>query len=264
MNITSVIANETETSKNSFLHVIDGRVKLIILILIIVYAVYITEPIVLAILEIYLLILIYFSHISFKTSLKRILLLLPFGGLLIIFQPFVHPGTIVYSLPFGINVTTEGLEFAILLLSRLIVALTALVLLSSISPLQEIVHSFRKLGMPKEFAMILSLMIRFLFMFYDELQRIRNAQKSRNFNIFSKKTSYLWRMKQIGYTIMMMFLKAYEQGEKVYLSMISRGYSEDSMLYQKSDQLNIKDFVFVGLTISIIISIEIVKYFYSL
>jgi cobalt/nickel transport system permease protein len=264
MNITSVIANETETSKNSFLHVIDGRVKLIILILIIVYAVYITEPLVLAILEIYLLILIYFSHISFKTSLKRILLLLPFGGLLIIFQPFVHPGTIVYSLPFGINVTTEGLEFAILLLSRLIVALTALVLLSSISPLQEIVHSFRKLGMPKEFAMILSLMIRFLFMFYDELQRIRNAQKSRNFNIFSKKTSYLWRMKQIGYTIMMMFLKAYEQGEKVYLSMISRGYSEDSMLYQKSDQLNIKDFVFVGLTISIIISIEIVKYFYSL
>ena len=116
MNITSVIANETETSKNSFLHAIDGRVKLIILILIIVYAVYITEPLVLAILEIYLLILIYFSHISFKNSLKRILLLLPFGGLLIIFQPFVHPGTIVYSLPFGINVTTEGLEFAILLL----------------------------------------------------------------------------------------------------------------------------------------------------
>ena len=80
--------------------------------------------------------------------------------------------------------------------------------------------------MPKEFAMILSLMIRFLFMFYDELQRIRNAQKSRNFNIFSKKTSYLWRMKQIGYTIMMMFLKAYEQEKKVYLSMISRGYSD--------------------------------------
>ena len=87
-------------------------------------------------------------------------------------------------------------------------------------------------------------------MFYDELQRIRNAQKSRNFDIFNKKTSYMWRMKQIGYTIMMMFLKAYEQGEKVYLSMISRGYSEDSILYQKSDQLHIKDFIFVGLTIS--------------
>lgn len=260
MNITSVIANETETTKNSFLHTIDGRVKLIILILIVVYAVYITEPLVLAILEIYLLILIYFSHISFKTSLKRILLLLPFGGLLIIFQPFVHPGTIIYSLPFGINVTTEGLEFAILLLTRLIVALTSLVLLSSISPLQEIVHSFRKLGMPKEFAMILSLMIRFIFMFYDELQRIRNAQKARNFHIFNKKTSYMWRMKQIGYTIMMMFLKAYEQGEKVYLSMISRGYSEDSVLYQKSNNLHTKDFIFVGLTISVIVSIEIIKY----
>jgi cobalt/nickel transport system permease protein len=260
MNLTSIITNETETSKNSFLHAIDGRVKLIILILIIVYAVYITEPFILAIIEIYLLILIYLSQISFKNSLKRILILLPFGGLLIIFQPFVHPGTIIYSLPLGINVTSEGLEFTILLLSRLIVALTALVLLSSISPLQEIVHSFRKLGMPKEFAMILSLMIRFLFMFYEELQRIRNAQKARNFDIFSKKTSYMWRMKQIGYTIMMMFLKAYEQGEKVYLSMISRGYSDESELYNIRNNMQIIDFIFIFITLILIILIELVKY----
>lgn len=260
MNLTSLIANETETSKNSFLHAIDGRVKLIILILIIIYAVYITEPLVLAIIEIYLLLLIYLSHISIKTSLKRILLLLPFGGLLIVFQPFVHPGTIIYSLPFGINVTSEGLGFAILLLSRLIVALTSLVLLSSISPLQEIVHSFRKLGMPKEFAMILSLMIRFLFMFYDELQRIRNAQKARNFNIFNKKTSYMWRMKQIGYTIMMMFLKAYEQGEKVYLSMISRGYSDESELYTDGNKVQLIDFIFIFTALFLIIFLELAKY----
>ena len=115
--------------------------------------------------------------------------------------------------------------------------------------------------MPKEFAMILSLMIRFLFMFYDELQRIRNAQKTRNFDIFNKKTAYMWKMKQIGYTVMMMFLKAYEQGEKVYFSMLSRGYSDGSNLYKDNKRLNIKDYTFIAITLSLIAGLEITRYF---
>ncbi len=44
--------------------------------------------------------------------------------------------------------------------------------------MQEIVASFRKLKMPKkELAMILSITVRFLFVFIDELTTIRNAQK---------------------------------------------------------------------------------------
>jgi len=238
----------------------DGRVKLIILIFIIVYAVYTTNILVLAVMEAYLLLLIYISKISFKTALIRILLLLPFGGAIIAFQPFIHPGTVMYTLPFGISVTYQGLMFGILLLSRLIVTLTSIVLLSSISPMQEVVQSFRKLGMPKEFAMLLGLMIRFLFLFYDVLQRIRNAQTSRNFNIFSKDTPYMWRIKQVGYTIMMMFLRSYEKGEKVYASMLSRGYSDQSQMYITKEKLSSKEYIFISITIGLILSVEIMKY----
>ena len=261
-SISSFITLEGETMKESFLHLLDGRVKLLILVFIIVYAVYTTQLLVLSAMEIYLLILIYLSHISFKTALKRILLLLPFGGLIVIFQPFIHPGIVIYTLPLGLNITYQGLMLGILLLSRLIVTITSIVLLSSISPMQEIVQSFRKMGMPKEFAMIFSLMIRFLFLFYDELQRIRNAQKTRNFDIFNKKTAYMWRMKQIGYTIMMMFLRSYESGENFYLSMLSRGYSDNSQLYnEKKKEIGSKDYLFVTITLSLIVGLEITHYF---
>ncbi|MGZ4857753.1 MAG: cobalt ECF transporter T component CbiQ [Methanobacterium sp.] len=256
--VGSITELEKETKKESFLHLLDGRIKLVILVFVIFYAVYTTQILVLAIMEIYLLFLIYLSQISLKTSLIRILLLLPFGGFIIAFQPFIHPGTVLYTLPFGIYISYEGLMFGILLLSRLIVALTSIVLLSSISPMQEVVHSFRKLGMPREFAMIFGLMIRFLFLFYDELNRIRQAQMARNFDIFNKNTTYMWRMKQVGYTVMMMFLSAYEHGENVYLSMISRGYSDKSKLYtEKKIRMGRKEYVFVASTMILVVFTQI-------
>ena len=260
MSIGSVMDLEKETMKESFLHLLDGRIKLIISLFIIVYAVYTSQLLVLAVMEVYLLFLIYLSQISFKTALKRIMLLLPFGGFIVVFQPFIQPGTVIYTLPLGLHITYQGLIFGTLLFFRLIVTLTAIVLLSSISPMQEVVQSFRKLGMPKEFAMIFSLMIRFLFLFYEELQKIRHAQSTRNFDIFGK-TAYMWRMKQIGYTIMMMFLRAYERGETVYMSMVSRGYSDKSQLYEGNNKIGSKEYIFTGTTVALVICLEVAHYF---
>ena len=251
---------ERKTQTKSPLHSLDGRIKLIILVAIIVYAVYTTDIRILAIIEVYLITLLLVARLPLKHSFMTILLILPFGASIAVLQPFVHAGTVIYTLPWGIHVTAQGIAFAELLMSRLIVALTCIVLLSSLSPMQEVADSFRRLGMPKDFAMILSLFIRFLFMFYDELERIRNAQKSRNFDIFSKKTAYMWRLRQVAYTVMMMFLRSYEQGETVYFSMLSRGYSEDSEIYRGTTKLASRDFIFVGVTAGVIAGLEVLKY----
>lgn len=264
--VGSVRDLEKETDKESPLHSMDGRVKLILLVFIIVFAVFSTQIVVMIFLEIYLLSLIYISHVSFKTSLTRILLLLPFGGFIIAFQPFIHPGNVIWSGTFGIQVTDAGLMWAALLFSRLIVALTSIVLLSSISPMQEVAQSFRRLGMPREIAMIFSLMIRFLFMFYDELHRIMHAQKARCFDAFNKNLPYKWRMKQLGYTVAMMFLRAYEQGETIYLSMASRGFSDQSKLYHEHEKkIGPSEHVFIGVTLLIVAVLQILAmyFFYS-
>jgi len=259
--VGSVSDLEKHTIKDSVLHALDGRVKLIILLLIIVYAVYTTDLLILAIMEVYLIGLIFVSNLSFKESFKRVLFILPFGGVIALFQPFIHPGTIIYVGPLGLHITYQGLIFGVLLMSRLVVSLTSIVILSSLSPMQEVVNSFRRLGMPREFAMIFSLFIRYLFMFYDELHKILNAQKSRNFDIFNKKTTYMWRMKQLAYIIAMMFLRSYERGETVYFSMLSRGYSENSHIYTDNHKLGLRDFSFIGITLSFIVCLEFMKFF---
>lgn len=235
-DITQTLKLDDIASGDSIIHNLNGSVKLISAIIIIVFTVFSQQIIVPIIMEIFLLLILYLSKVSIKDAFKRIALLLPFGGAIIIFQPFIHPGNVLWAYSW-IQITDIGLNWAILLFGRLITSLTAIVILSSTSPMQEIVASFRKLKMPKELAMILSITVRFLFVFIDELTTIRNAQKSRNFNIHSKLVPYRWIVRQVGYTIAMMFLKSYEQGERVHKSMVSRGFSDTSQLFNEETSL---------------------------
>ena len=262
VDITQTLKLDEIASGDSLIHNLDGRVKLISTIIITIFTVFSSQLIVSIIIEVFLLIILYLSKVPLKDSFKRIALLLPFGGAIIIFQPFIQPGNVLWTYSW-LKITDVGLNWGILLLARLITSLTAIVLLSSTSPMQEIVASFRKLKMPKELAMILSITVRFLFVFIDELNTIRNAQKSRNFNIHSNLVSYKWRLKQVGYTIAMMFLKSYEQGERVHKSMISRGFSDTSYLFSQKTQLEKSDYIYILSIIAIIIIIEAVLYKYS-
>ncbi len=261
-DITQTLKLDDIASGDSIIHNLNGPVKLISAIIIIVFTVFSQQIIVPIIMEIFLLLILYLSKVSIKMLFKRIVLLLPFGGAIIIFQPFIHPGNVLWTYSW-IQITDAGLNWAILLFGRLITSLTAIVLLSSTSPMQEIVASFRKLKMPKELAMILSITVRFLFVFIDELTTIRNAQKSRNFNIHSKLVPYRWIVRQVGYTIAMMFLKSYEQGERVHKSMISRGFSDTSQLFNEKTQLEKSDYIYLISIITLMIVIEVILYKYT-
>ena len=261
-DITKALNLDELASKDSPIHNLDGRVKLISVLLVIVISAFSNNLFIPIILEIFLLIVISVAKLSYIDSFKRIAMLLPFGGAIIIFQPFIHPGNILWSYSW-LTVTDVGLNWAILLLVRIIVSLTAIVILSSTSPMQQIVTSLRRLKMPKDLAMILSIMVRFLFVFVDELAAIRRSQKSRNFHIHSKLTPYKWRVKQVGYTVAMMFVKSYEQGERVYKSMVSRGFSDKSDLYNEKSSLEKSDYIYIFMILIIIIIAEIIIFKYS-
>lgn len=262
MGIEQVTTLESISSKNTVIHNLEGRIKLVSILMIIVFAVFSDRLIVPVVLEIFLLIMMYLADLSFKESFKRIALLLPFGGFVIAFQPFIHPGNIIWQSSISwIQITDTGFNWTVLLISRLIVCLTAIVILSSTSPMQEVVQSFRKLGMPRDLAMILTIMVRFLFIFVEELRSIRQAQKSRNFDIYNKAVSYKWRVKQVGYSIAMMFLKAYEKGENIYLSMASRCFSDDSQLYHSKTIIGKSEMIYIFAIVLMIVLLELVVLF---
>lgn len=262
VDITQIMRFDELASKDSPIHNLGGRIKLIATIFIILACVISKELFIPIILEIMLLFILKMANLSYIDSAKRLLMLLPFGGAIIIFQPFIQPGNIIWSYSW-LHITDFGLNWAILLFIRMIVCLTTIIIYSSTTPLQEMASSFRKLKMPRDLAMILSIMVRFLFLFIDELTSIRKSQKSRNFNIHSKNTPYKWRVKQVGYTIGMMFLKSYEQGERVHRSMVSRGFSDASEMFDEKKSPEKSDYAFIISIILIIIILEIIIFKYS-
>jgi len=260
VSIDELRKQEYLSNQNSILHNVDSRIKLIVLVLTILFAVTSSNYIVFLILELYLLSLVVISGISLKDALIRVILILPFGLFIAIFQPFIQPGQILYNLPFGLHITLEGLQFAELLMSRLAISVTSIVLFSYITPMKDIAEAFRRLHVPNEFAMIFSLFVRFIFLFYDELNAIRQAQSSRCFSL-SNNTPYLWKLKQVGYLFLMMFLRAYERGETVYSSMASRGYNSDSKIYYSKDKLSLTSIIYLLVPIILIIVLILLQYF---
>jgi len=251
---------EQEAYKDSFIHNLDGRTKIIITLMAIIYAVYSSNIFILLFLELCLFFLIFLSKINIFYVVTRILIILPFGGTIALFQLFIQKGEVLCSLAYGVEITHEGIIFGILLAMRMIVCVTSITLLSSTTPMHELVSSARKLRVPKKFILLLSLLARYLFVFYSVFQRMRMAQKTRCFNLKGKPRR--WVLEQVGCMIGTMFLRAYEQGEKVYLGMLSRGFNPDSQMYVVEKKFNVCDAVMIVIFFLLLTFLELYKHLF--
>ena len=258
---------ERESFRKSLVHRIDGRAKILMTLVIVVYAVSLPRMDALnfqklAILETYLVALLLLSHLEFSYIAIRFAIAMPFGlGLAVLQpflrQPFIPEYTVLFMLPFGLSATREGALFGAIIFAKFLVSITAVILLSSTTSLSELVASARRMGMPKEMALLFTMMVRYLFVFSNMLGRIRRAQMTRCFELLNKKVPRIWTLQQIGYTISSMFIRSYEQGERTYQSMLCRGYNADGHVYVGRKNLRISDVSFLVLTAGIIIAVQI-------
>ncbi|MDK2892545.1 cobalt ECF transporter T component CbiQ [Methanohalophilus sp.] len=258
---------ERQAYKQTPIHDLDGRVKLIMVIAIIVYSVWLspleyTNLYKLGALELYLIILMAIARLNPIYVLLRLLVALPFGTSIVALQPFVRHSFLdkatyyPIDLPFGLAVTYEGLFFGGLLFAKFLVCVSAIILLSSTTRMNEMVAAARRLGIPAEFTLLLTMMVRYLFLFWVFLKRIRTAQKVRLFYIWNKKVPRKWILRQVAYTISSLFIRSYEQGERTYISMLCRGYKEDGV-YLHKEKLRFQDFTFLTITAGLLIVIQL-------
>ena len=263
----SITEMERETYKKSPIHGIDGRIKILMTLAITVYVVALPRMETLnfaklGILEAYLLALILFSRIELSHLAARFAIALPFGLGISAFQPFIkqpfiHEFTIISSLPMGFEITREGMLYGAIIFTKFLVCITSVILLSSTTSMSQLVASARRLGLPKEMALLFTMMVRYLFVFWNMLGRIRTAQKTRCFEIWNRKVPRKWTLEQIGYTISLLFIRSYEQGERTYQSMLCRGYSADANVYVNKKKLQVTDFAILAITLGIIVVVQI-------
>jgi cobalt/nickel transport system permease protein len=247
---------ERESYKNSPVHRLDPRVKLLFTLVIIIYVVSLPRiheknMLRLFAVEVYLFLLVLVAGLDLRYFILRLLAILPFGLAIALIQPFLRPAFVESFtpyplwLPFGLSITYEGLAFGTSLLAKFLVCITAVILLSSTTRLRDMVAAADRMGIPREFTLILSMMVRYLFLFWAVLKRIRVAQETRLFDIWNKKVQRKWVIKQIGHSISSIFVRSYEQGEKTYISMLCRGYGSGHDRAYYRTEIKTADLVFL-------------------
>src|SRR5512136_675082 len=257
---------EKSAYRDSFVHQLDARVKIIGMFAVIIAMVAIPySPSVLTIGIIFLgflAVLWMLAGLPWQVYAKRLIMVLPFGFFLIFFQIFFTNRYyvvfhVIATLPFGIHIYSESVEFAIILLVKFIVCVSAIILLSSTTKLHDMLEGAGRMGLPPEFALTFGMMIRYLFVFGYIFRKINESLITRCFDPFDPSLTYRYRVKQIGYTVGTIFVRSYEQGERVYTSMLCRGYGKDSHIFLVKKPLRAAEWSFLVFCLFFVVAVPV-------
>lgn len=253
---------ERDAGRDSCIHSLDARLKIIISFAAIIAVVsfpYSTAVYTLGLTTgIFFAVLWGFSGLSPLIYIKRFLVTLPFGLFIIFFQiffenPWYETFTPLVTFPFGINIYRESVEFASILGVKFVICISFIILLSSTTTMQALLNGGRRLGLPSVMALSLGMMIRYLFVFAGMYGRVNASLASRNFNAFDRSLSYRYRLETMGYAVGMFFIRSYEQGERTYISMLCRGYGKDSYEHLPKKSIIKSEWVFLLLSLVFIV-----------
>ena len=257
---------EKQAYHDSFLHRLDARVKIILSFAVIIAMVAVPYSTMVytvgAIFFAFFAILWIGSGISPAVYAKRLLAIIPIGGIIILFQIFFKNRyytdyTVLYQLPLGISIYAQSVEFACILAVKFLVCISFIILLSTTTKLQDMLQGASRLGLPAEIALALGMMIRYLFVFGYMYRKVNETLTTKCFDAFDRTLPYQYRLRQLGYTIGTMFIRSYEQGERVYTSMLCRGYGRDSHLFIEKKPLLGREWAFLSISLVLVIAIPL-------
>jgi cobalt/nickel transport system permease protein len=133
--------------------------------------------------------------------------------------PFTYPGEAVLSLG-PLTATREGILICAritLKSNAILLAFIALIATSSIASLGAALGS---LGVPEKMVHLLLLNYRYIFVMEEEYHRLVRSLTVRGFQPSTRVHTY----KTFAYLVGMLFVRASERAERVYMAMLCRGF----------------------------------------
>ncbi|MDQ1328150.1 MAG: cobalt/nickel transport system permease protein [Candidatus Poribacteria bacterium] len=245
------------SSIDSIIHRRDPRIKIIAFVLFILCVVF-TRPesfLAFALYGVFIFVLILLSKIPIKYIIKRAIIIVPFVLLIAVFIPFLKKGEVAGGYSFGtlkITVTYEGIMVFWNVMVKSFLSILCMILLMSSVKFPTFLKALEELKIPRLIVMILSFTYRYIFVIQDEFQRMLRAKESRSAG------SKRWlNFKTLSNMVGVLFIKAYERGEAVYLAMCSRGF--DGTIKTMHNHRFVKsDFYFLLIVIITLTSIRII------
>ncbi len=148
---------------------------------------------------------------------RRMLIEVPFVAFAVAL-PFVSAGPQTQVL--GLTVSASGLMGAFNILVKGTLGVASSVLLAATTEVHEVLRGLENLRLPWVFVTIASFFIRYVTVVTDDMARMRVARESRCFEARSAR-----QLKVMASVAGSLFIRTYERGERVYLAMVSRGYT---------------------------------------
>jgi cobalt/nickel transport system permease protein len=148
---------------------------------------------------------------------RRLTIELPFVGFAILL-PFLSPGHDVDVL--GISLSSDGLWAAWNILVKGTLGIAATAVLAATTPVPSLLRGLERLHMPHIVTAVAGFMIRYGDVLTAESNRMRVARLSRGYD-----PRWFWQVKAVATSTGTLFVRSFERGERVYLAMLSRGFS---------------------------------------
>lgn len=193
------------------------------------------------------------SRLPLGFVFKRSLTVVPFVILIGLFIPFLKQGSPAATWSWAglrFSISREGLALFGGICIKAYLSILGLILLASSTRFTALLHALERLRLPKLFIMIISFMYRYAFVLQDELDQMKMAKEARTAG-GSRRVHARVYAQMIG----VLFLRAYERAELVYLAMSSRGFTGTFRTVDGSP-IRARDVVFLAGTLTTIILIQ--------
>jgi cobalt/nickel transport system permease protein len=202
---------ERHSESNGPLHRLDARLKLIATLAYIIAVV--ATPIggwrLLAAEGLVLAFVIGLSGVPPRELIRRWLGFLLLVGFLALMVARAHPS----------RAELGAAAVVLTILAKNSLAFLATLVLASVTPFRILLVAMRRLGMPAVLVATLQFMYRYMHVLTDELDRMVKARRSRTFRR-SGRLDWVLLTGLIG----ILFLRAFERGERVHAAMLARGW----------------------------------------
>ena len=215
---------------NSFIHRLDPRTKLIVLVVYIVALFMAVNWVSYALMAAFLVLCIKISTIpakSFIRGMKPLMMILIFTGVLNLF--FTTEGTVLVDF-WVITITTAGLQRAIFMVVRILLLICGTFLLTyTTSPisltdgLEALMNPLKKIKVPvHELSMMMCIALRFIPTLIEETDKIMSAQKARGADFESG--TLMEKAKALVPILVPLFISAFRRADELATAMECRCY----------------------------------------
>jgi len=131
---------------------------------------------------------------------------------------------------------SAGWEIMFAIQFRSTLAFISLLWLVNVMPFDQLLNTLRKLRVPDVFVATLSFMYRYIFVLWNELDKMRTARKARTFGSSSLRFRWKISSEMIG----MLLIRAMERAERVHGAMCARGWDGQVRSLEEESHVRLK------------------------